>query len=188
MKAYPAEGGWKDGMSPYDTYHSWAATQYREKVRMKPDVIYAIVLILGSSSSMPNWPVNRGHHRRRQPVEHHRALLALPTDHPLPKGCGNLGHPLVTHPAEPVHPSNRHLPPPRIHPPAHSLIKKPRMRRTLRHSDRLTRHARRTSHLLREGGTKGLVILHHLLNILRMAYHLPPHLLSPTSRKIPSRL
>ena len=32
MKEYPAEGGWNDGMNPYDTYHSWAATQYRAKV------------------------------------------------------------------------------------------------------------------------------------------------------------
>ena len=27
------EGGYKDGASSYDTYHCWAATQYREKVR-----------------------------------------------------------------------------------------------------------------------------------------------------------
>lgn len=26
------QGGYKDGMSPYDKYHCWAATQYREKV------------------------------------------------------------------------------------------------------------------------------------------------------------
>lgn len=27
------QGGYSDTLSPYDTYHSWAATQYREKVR-----------------------------------------------------------------------------------------------------------------------------------------------------------
>lgn len=34
MQSYtPVEqGGYKDGLSPYDTYHCWAATQYREKV------------------------------------------------------------------------------------------------------------------------------------------------------------
>lgn len=34
MKSYsPAEqGGYNDGLSPYDTYHCWAATQYREKL------------------------------------------------------------------------------------------------------------------------------------------------------------
>jgi len=34
MKSYqPADqGGYKEGASPYDTYHCWAAAQYREKV------------------------------------------------------------------------------------------------------------------------------------------------------------
>ncbi|KAI0353048.1 ArfGap-domain-containing protein [Trametes cingulata] len=33
MKAYdPQTGGYKEGMNSYDTYHSWAATQYREKL------------------------------------------------------------------------------------------------------------------------------------------------------------
>ncbi|KAF8914221.1 hypothetical protein CPB84DRAFT_68268 [Gymnopilus junonius] len=34
MKSYePADvGGYKEGASPYDTYHCWAATQYREKL------------------------------------------------------------------------------------------------------------------------------------------------------------
>ncbi|KAL4249638.1 ADP-ribosylation factor GTPase-activating protein [Abortiporus biennis] len=32
MKSYPAEGGYKQDMSPYDTYHCWAASQYREKL------------------------------------------------------------------------------------------------------------------------------------------------------------
>ena len=32
MKSYQ-NGGYTDGMNPHDTYHSWAATQYREKVR-----------------------------------------------------------------------------------------------------------------------------------------------------------
>lgn len=36
MKSYqPAEqGGYKDDASSYDTYHCWAAAQYREKVRV----------------------------------------------------------------------------------------------------------------------------------------------------------
>lgn len=34
MQSYePIEqGGYKQGLSPYDTYHCWAAAQYREKV------------------------------------------------------------------------------------------------------------------------------------------------------------
>ena len=34
MKTYdPQTGGYKDGMNPYDTYHSWAGAQYKSKVR-----------------------------------------------------------------------------------------------------------------------------------------------------------
>ena len=34
MKTYDAKsGGYKEGMNPYDTYHSWAASQYKSKVR-----------------------------------------------------------------------------------------------------------------------------------------------------------
>ncbi|KXN92291.1 ADP-ribosylation factor GTPase-activating protein GCS1 [Leucoagaricus sp. SymC.cos] len=32
MKSHDASGGYKDGASSYDTYHCWAATQYREKL------------------------------------------------------------------------------------------------------------------------------------------------------------
>ncbi|KAI0772132.1 ArfGap-domain-containing protein [Trametes elegans] len=33
MKAYdPQTGGYKEGMTPYDTYHSWAASQYKDKL------------------------------------------------------------------------------------------------------------------------------------------------------------
>ena len=34
MQTYsPADqGGYKDGLSPYETYHCWAAAQYKEKV------------------------------------------------------------------------------------------------------------------------------------------------------------
>ena len=34
LKSYTpvGQGGYKDGMSTYDKYHCWAATQYREKV------------------------------------------------------------------------------------------------------------------------------------------------------------
>ncbi|TFK55604.1 ArfGap-domain-containing protein [Heliocybe sulcata] len=32
MQSYPAEGGYNDALSPYETYHCWAATQYREKL------------------------------------------------------------------------------------------------------------------------------------------------------------
>ena len=34
MKSYDSQsGGYKEGMNPYDTYHSWAASQYKDKVR-----------------------------------------------------------------------------------------------------------------------------------------------------------
>ncbi len=34
MESYdPQTGGYKEGMNPYDTYHSWAGSQYKEKVR-----------------------------------------------------------------------------------------------------------------------------------------------------------
>ena len=37
MKSYdPQTGGYKEGMNPYDTYHSWAGSQYKEKVRGTP--------------------------------------------------------------------------------------------------------------------------------------------------------
>ncbi|EJF62386.1 ArfGap-domain-containing protein [Dichomitus squalens LYAD-421 SS1] len=33
MRSYnPQTSGWKEGISPYDTYHSWAASQYKEKL------------------------------------------------------------------------------------------------------------------------------------------------------------
>ncbi|GJE84345.1 ArfGap-domain-containing protein [Phanerochaete sordida] len=32
LQQYPAEGGWNEGMNPHDTYHSWTASQYREKL------------------------------------------------------------------------------------------------------------------------------------------------------------
>ncbi|KAG8906129.1 Zn finger-containing GTPase- Activating Protein for ARF [Tulasnella sp. 403] len=32
MKAYPPQGGYVPGMSPTELYHTWAATQYREKL------------------------------------------------------------------------------------------------------------------------------------------------------------
>ncbi|KAF9448236.1 ArfGap-domain-containing protein [Macrolepiota fuliginosa MF-IS2] len=32
MKSYDPSGGYKVGANPYDTYHCWAATQYREKL------------------------------------------------------------------------------------------------------------------------------------------------------------
>ncbi|KAH9943235.1 ArfGap-domain-containing protein [Epithele typhae] len=33
IKSYDSQtGGYKEGMSPYDTYHSWAASQYKEKL------------------------------------------------------------------------------------------------------------------------------------------------------------
>ncbi|KAI1796177.1 ArfGap-domain-containing protein [Ganoderma leucocontextum] len=33
MKSYnPQSGGYKEGMNPYDIYHSWAASQYKEKL------------------------------------------------------------------------------------------------------------------------------------------------------------
>lgn len=45
MKSYePADqGGFKDGASPYDTYHCWAAAQYREKV-CPPDIPFERVI------------------------------------------------------------------------------------------------------------------------------------------------
>lgn len=32
VKAYPPEGGYNEGMSPAELYHTWAASQYRDKV------------------------------------------------------------------------------------------------------------------------------------------------------------
>jgi len=32
VKAYPAEGGYFEGISPTELYHTWAATQYRDKL------------------------------------------------------------------------------------------------------------------------------------------------------------
>jgi ADP-ribosylation factor GTPase-activating protein 1 len=33
MKSYPSDqGGYTEGMDPYSTYHSWAATEYKAKV------------------------------------------------------------------------------------------------------------------------------------------------------------
>ncbi|KJA29803.1 hypothetical protein HYPSUDRAFT_94502, partial [Hypholoma sublateritium FD-334 SS-4] len=32
MRAYPADGGYKDGATPHATYHCWAAAQYRDKL------------------------------------------------------------------------------------------------------------------------------------------------------------
>jgi ADP-ribosylation factor GTPase-activating protein 1 len=42
MQSYsPTEqGGYKEGLSSYDTYHCWAATQYREKVRIQIQIKY----------------------------------------------------------------------------------------------------------------------------------------------------
>ena len=36
MQSYTpvGQGGYKEGMSNHDKYHSWAAAQYREKVRL----------------------------------------------------------------------------------------------------------------------------------------------------------
>lgn len=40
MRAYPADGGYKDTASPHATYHCWAAAQYRDKVSVPPSLIY----------------------------------------------------------------------------------------------------------------------------------------------------
>lgn len=49
MKTYdPETGGYKDGMNPYDTYHSWAGSQYKSKVRN--DYIHAVSRGAGPAS------------------------------------------------------------------------------------------------------------------------------------------
>ena len=54
MKSYdPQTGGYKEGMSPYDTYHSWAASQYKEKVRYETAPLASLALTYGISSTLP---------------------------------------------------------------------------------------------------------------------------------------
>lgn len=49
MRNYaPADqGGYNDNLSPYDTYHCWAATQYREKVQHSLSYTFALLIFLG---------------------------------------------------------------------------------------------------------------------------------------------
>jgi len=66
MKSYqPADqGGYKEGASSYDTYHCWAAAQYREKVfpiRLLHLSRYQRVLTLLLSSLIQCWLERIGH-------------------------------------------------------------------------------------------------------------------------------
>jgi hypothetical protein len=64
MKSYQPvdQGGFKEGASPYDTYHCWAAAQYREKV-CTIFLIVTLRLICSRQmvlSSMRHWQVEIG--------------------------------------------------------------------------------------------------------------------------------
>lgn len=48
MKSYE-NGGYSEGMNPYDTYHSWAGSQYREKVRSSFTLVMASNHYINSS-------------------------------------------------------------------------------------------------------------------------------------------
>jgi hypothetical protein len=58
------QGGYKESMSAYDTYHCWAATQYREKVcryNLYPSLLQYVNCDI---SSMRHWQTNPGPRRR----------------------------------------------------------------------------------------------------------------------------
>jgi hypothetical protein len=92
MSSYnpPDQGGYKEGATSYDIYHCWAATQYREKVRLVP----YIYIPYKSLFSLMRWrQVKNGllppHHRASQLVH---ALRLLHRHH---MAYGNRGRPLV---------------------------------------------------------------------------------------------
>lgn len=61
LREYPPEGGYMEGMSVHGRYHSWAATQYREKVCvLRSNLGYRLPTLY---SSLRHWKTNRGHPR-----------------------------------------------------------------------------------------------------------------------------
>ena len=42
MAAYGPQGGYAPGASPHETYHCWAATEYKAKVRWESYAIHSI--------------------------------------------------------------------------------------------------------------------------------------------------
>jgi hypothetical protein len=98
MKSYePADqGGFKDGASPYDTYHCWAAAQYREKVCLPPFLrlacyrrVFNVITCLCLYSWMRRWQAAIGH--PPHPPRPSPPALARPLLHPLRKVSENLG-------------------------------------------------------------------------------------------------
>lgn len=179
LKEYPAEGGWKDGMSPYDTYHSWAATQYREKVCFLSLPRHHISYI--TESSMPPWPGRTG---RRQ----HRLLMRVPLSvHPVDlrprKASGNREHRLATRQIAPRRRLTRHAPAHPIRRTARSLTRKPPTRTILLLSARRMRRVRTIFHHLKGANTKALVALPRRQHTHPMACHLLLCRLSRTYRR-----
>ena len=75
MAAYtPAElGGYKPGASVHDTYHCWAAAQYREKVRVS-DLLISVNLIIPSSMRLLQARTGRHPHRLRHSIQEEHGL------------------------------------------------------------------------------------------------------------------
>lgn len=122
MQAYsPAEqGGYKDGLSSYDTYHCWAATQYREKVHLGFPHFFNSPNDF-SYSLMPSWQAKLGRNPNLPQVSLHWAVAQapLPVHHQL-KVSESLAPLLVQLQAAPSE-----VEPP--HPPPSPILLRPRL-------------------------------------------------------------
>lgn len=190
MKSYSPQdqGGYSENLSPYDTYHCWAATQYREKVHLPFNIGFFFVFLTSWKSSTQPSPIRNGHLQPLLPrhfkTNNHLHQQTVP---PLLKACENHVHPLVLLPAV------RYV----VIPPLRSVIplaalliqrenKRPRTSLILRTWAKPMKPAQKISRLPKEDAT--LVSAAHprppLRIILRMDF-LPP-LLPPSmsSRRI----
>ena len=97
MESYsPADqGGYNSGLSPYDTYHCWAAAQYKEKVSTG----YPTLHLSGAYhlySLMQNLLGKNGPNPNPRPASPHRAVELPPRVDPRqPRASGNHEHPLA---------------------------------------------------------------------------------------------